>query len=212
MKLSLPLRLSILLLFIPVICNSQPTKFQVAIEGGPALSMVSENGWFFSKNSIVSVGLGGAVGAVFRYNFTPKTGIGTGLYYERKGWQNRSGSYHDMYDYLTWSVLFRANIGKKNLFFVDAGPWLGFLLAHRVTLDGQNFPQSVSEFDPYDFGLTIAAGVNIPVSKQLTLTFGLKDNLGLHDIHNGDADAKTFLNSAIVQVGFGYSFGKYPVK
>jgi hypothetical protein len=197
----------ILLLYMnPFICQSQSTKFQIGIEGGPSLTMLRDNGYNPFTSSNIDIGLGGSIGVAFQYNMNAKMGIGTNLSYERKGWQNKSGTFHQRFDYLILPVLFKVSFGKKSRTFIHTGPYFGYLISQSDKLDGDVTNTSENDYKKNDLGVTIGFGVNIPIANQLNMIFEIRNNLGLVDIEKSE-DGKTYTNSTLVQLGFIYNFG-----
>ena len=135
-------------------------------------------------------------------------GIKTNLSFERKGWQNKSSSFHEIYDYLILPVLFKVNFGKKSQTFLNVGPYIGYLLSHYARFDDYNniYYFNKDENTKIDLGITMGFGINIPLSHHFGLTIEIRDNLGLFDIEKSE-EGKTYTNSTIVQLGFVYNFG-----
>ena len=188
--------------------QAHSTRFQIGIEGGPGLTMLRDTWFFFSDHTSVAIGLGGAIGVSFQYNFNDRLAVRTNLSYERKGWQNKSGSFHERYDYLILPVLLRINLGKKSRTFLNVGPYIGYLFSHSSKMDNRIYYYKEWEFTKFDFGMTLGFGVNIPVTRQFGATMEIRDNFGMVNIENGDEEDKTYTNSTVIQFGFVYNFGK----
>jgi hypothetical protein len=196
----------ILLIFIhPFFSQGQSARLQTGLEGGPSLTVLRDNGFNPFTSSNIDIGLGGSIGVAFQYNISARMGIRTNLSYERKGWQNKSGSFHQRFDYLMLPVLFKVNLGKKNRTFINIGPYFGYLISESEKLDGHVFKASEDDYKKIDLGITMGFGINVPISNQLGLLFEIRDNLGLFDIEKS-GEGKTFNNSTIVQLGFMYNF------
>ena len=126
---------------------------------------------------------------------------------------NRKIIIHINFDYFTLPILLRTYIGKKHLFFTNAGPYVGYLIKqtdvdkgsniNTVTVDNTSYTQRL------DAGFTIGLGVTIPIKKSFLFTFEIRNNLGLYNVSKGamadDKGVKT--NSTNFLLGFAHKFG-----
>ena len=208
--------------FLTTTIAAQPNKFEAGIEGGGSLRFLWGNALVRLSNNAV---IGFAGGAAFQYNFPKYFSIRTSLLFERKGNGSKGtalnytggneGTYtlRSNFDYLTLPVLFRASFGKKVKYFVNAGPYFGYLIKETYKIKGTNIPSTSTENTNYfqrpDVGLTAGIGFSAPLTKVLALSFELRNNLGLYNISKLQVYSNGTLNtnSTNLLVGLAYKFG-----
>jgi hypothetical protein len=192
------------IVFSALLGFGQSKKFQIGVEGGPSLTILSHNGYFLPGKSYIDIGLGGMAGITFQYNINAKIGIKTDLSYERKGCQNKSGSFHERFDYLVVPMLFKINLGQKSRTFFNVGPYFGYLLSGSIVLDGQVYTNQEVGYKKFDFGFTMGFGGNIHLSNQFGLLVEIRNNLGMFNVKEG-VEGKLYHNSTIILFGFVYN-------
>ena len=103
------------------------------------------------------------------YYFSNSWSVKTKLIYDRKGWDNGFieddfGSYITDYnlDYLTVPVLASWHFGNNKNWFLEFGPYVGFLLNAEEVRFGTDVTDS---FNSTDFGLALGIGVSRAASK-----------------------------------------------
>ena len=116
------------------------------------------------------------------------------------------------YDYLVLPILLHYRFTAQNSFFVQGGPFVGYLLNATLTsdLDAPELDNSdVDLSDDYkklDYGLTVGLGKNFDIGSQNSLHVEIRNNLGLAKINAIDVwnvgDVRTNSLSFLV----GYSF------
>lgn len=194
-------------------------KFALGAEAGPGITGLSGN-----------PDLAISAGAYFQYNFSRHFSICTGFNYDRKGDVNSAysgyygyngyigpGKSHDYLDYLTLPVMARASVGKKVIFFVEAGEFISaLLLAEEADVQPGNarsafngtFPET-SEYKRIDFGLILGAGIKIPIDKGFAIVIEERNSIGLVNVNNeSNIDGYAQTMSFDMLLGFSYSFGK----
>lgn len=176
--------------------NGQVSKFEIGLEGGPSLTSLRGNDILEDFND-PTIGYSG--GVTFQYNFPKLISIRTNITYERKGVVakfnakdingNQIGEIkaHSNFDYLIIPVLARLNFGSKLNFFVNAGPYFGYLIKHTSFTEAFNeFPESTMDntanFKRFDTGLTSGLGCGLPIKNNFTMTIEVRHNLGLYNI------------------------------
>ncbi|MBA3681717.1 MAG: PorT family protein [Bacteroidetes bacterium] len=216
----------ILILLALIFCfqntTAQQHKFEVGVEGGAGITSMWGNALVTKYNDPM---IGFAYGATFQYNFPKIFSIKTNLFYERKGCVTRgtflepsgftSGIFisRSNFDYLTMPVLLRANFGKKLKFFINTGPYFGYLIRQTYSFKGVNFPKTTSDNTTYfknlDVGLTMGAGISIPLTKELVLSWEVRNNLGLYNISKwpvyNNGTLNTYSNNFLL--GIAYKLG-----
>ena len=199
----------ILIGLCPLFNLGQTTKFQFGIEGGPGLSTLRYDLFFF-PSKYIEAGLGGTIGLSFKYDINNRLALKTNLSYELKGnTRERDPDYR--LNYITLPILLQLKFGKAPLFYINIGPYLGYLLP--VTSSIKYY------YKPIDFGASMGVGLEIPVFQSCGLSFELRNNLGFINIsrnatytdQHGDPVVEIgelYTNTVIVQLGFVYNFRK----
>jgi hypothetical protein len=198
---------------------SQDSKILLGFEVSPTLAWLRGN----SAIGINKSRLGYATGFSFEYSLISHFSLRSGLGYERKG-QAQDISFTDEngnnigtanlksnYDYLVLPLLGSFSTNGTIKFFVNAGPFLGFLLSQKNKVPASGlFPgQTVDNYDNtknLDLGISLGLGIDIPLGEKLLIELGSKFDLGLLDTNEqnifGTGTAKT--NSLGFQLGLKY--------
>ncbi len=224
-------RIFIILLFISIGNNSklyaQNSMFDLGLEGGPNLStmFVNSNNPFFDFDPKPAIF--GSGGFIFQYNFKNFLSLKTGLSYQRKGYQLSNIPFLDAngniagtgktsfrFDYLTFPVLVKASFGKKVNFFVNAGPYVGYLLAKtdRTKLNGSETiytnDLNYSGINRWDFGVASGVGIAIPIRTYWVISVEARNYSGLMDITESSM-TKWLTNTTDLRIGVAYKLGFY---
>jgi hypothetical protein len=215
-----------ILLFNSSLVFGQTKNFNIGIEGGPSLISLYGNDMVKSYNEL-SLGFSG--GLSFQYNFSKLVALRTNLSFERKGLTSKIQetdeygnpieelTFHSNFNYLTLPLLGRLDFGKRINFYVNVGPYLGYLLSSReITEASGDFPKSeIDDTDDYkklDFGITSGLGIIFPIQEKLLLSVEIRNNLGLTNISLlpvfNDGSIKT--NSTNLLIGISYGIGNQP--
>ena len=180
-----------------LVCNfslaQKPNRLELGVEFGPTLSSLRGNTilerFHTSKLSYAS-------GLFIQYHFKKGISLVTGLAYENKGSKIKESQYYDNlgnpigtgegrteYHYLTFPLLIRKWLGKKHMFFINTGPYLGYLIKHTSQIKINNTPTPTidnTENDKrMDFGVAIGAGLKFPLNNRCNFLLEIRDNLGL---------------------------------
>lgn len=152
-----------------------------------------------SSDSGSGLNIGGSVD----YYFSNSWSIKGKLIYDQKGWDNDyiEGSNGLIYatnfnvNYLTVPVMANWHFGNTKNWYLEFGPYVGFLLNAKDT----RFDTDVTDaFKSTDFGLALGIGVKIPLNDQLKLFFEFEGQGGLSDIfEQNDYDAVTNSRSSL---------------
>jgi opacity protein-like surface antigen len=132
-------------------------------------------------------GSGYNFGGSIDYYFASDWSIKGKLIYDQKGWDNDliDGPNGNLYrtninlNYLTIPIMANWHFGNKRNWYLDFGPYFGFLLNAEDTRFGYDITDS---FNTNDFGLAVGIGVKIPVSNKLKLFFEFDGQGGFNDI------------------------------
>jgi hypothetical protein len=215
--------LGLIVFLICITTYGQTNKFDLGIDVGP--SIISLRG-----NDIIKVfhkpTIGFSSGLSFQYNFKKIFSIRTNIAFERKGSVltmpltdlngNSTGNVtiHTNFDYLTLPILFRATIGKKVHYYINAGPFLGYLIKQTFVSRGDSTPNTTSDntflSKRYDVGLSTGLGVLVPIKQKFAIAFEARNNLGLNNLSTvqvvNNGSIKT--NSINFHFCFAYRFGQ----
>ena len=183
----------LLLLFISFWGFGQSNKIDIQVEGGPSRISV-----YNSRNIYHKPTLNGFTGGVYlNYNMNKHQSIKSGISYERKGYMQslnlitstgRQVYEDDIYlDYLVVPLLIHANFGSKLRFFVNGGPYLGYLVNQQFI--SRNYPQIIETNvtgKKIELGISTGIGCHFPINKLLSFTVEVRNNLTITTIYNGD--------------------------
>lgn len=216
-----------LFLFLLIIRSLAPAfgqqhKVDLGVECGPGLTFLRGNELIEKFNDPrMSV----AAGLSLQYNLPKFFSIRTGFLYEQKG-SLAKGTILDMngikigsftarstFNYLTAPVLIRATFGSNTKFFINSGPYFGYLMKQSFVSEGTNIPVTnvdyTSSYKRLDMGLTLGCGFAIPIKEKLTFSCELRNNLGLYNISNVPVynDGTTKTNTINLLLGLAYKIG-----
>jgi hypothetical protein len=212
---------------------SQDSKFEIGIQAGNSLVSMRHTGYSqypYRFKSAFSAGL------FVQYNINKYFSLRVEPGYEKKGYDTSYDSTFiengnpikilqefpitANFNYITIPVLARASIGKKVKYFINAGPYVGFLMSQNII-----YNYGVVNYDKYkyntahnyktlDFGITTGLGMYIPMKNIFALSFEIRNNLGLMNIsnptYNSDINKTLAFN---LLLGFSYRIGaKIPKK
>jgi hypothetical protein len=195
----------------------QINRLDIGIEGSPSLISIRGNP-IIKKYHNSTIGFTG--GIFVQYNLNKFLSIRTNINFERKGSVVESNFTDSRgnnliytnklnYDYSTIPFLVKTTIGNKYKFFVNAGPYIGFLIGAKNILKSTliNSSSELNGFNSIDWGLATGLGVSIPIKQKLALSIELRNNLGLHNISAlkvmDDGTIKT--NSTNLNLGVAYN-------
>ncbi len=168
-------------------------------------------------------------------NYAPSEifGIQVELLYEQKGSAAKDATdqyeeftvettdYKWMLNYLTLPMMAKVSFGSGARFFIEAGPYFGYLLSAKMkgtakfmnpTNPDQNHTDDVDtdiydSFKKFDFGLVGGIGVKVPAGSNMMVFGDARYNYGLAKL-DSDGNAKMF-NSAIgISVGVLFDISK----
>jgi opacity protein-like surface antigen len=186
-------------LFAFFTAGAQDSKWTIGLEAGPNWSDIPN--WYGSGFFLpgISAGLTG------EYAVTNKISIKSGLLFQQKGhytYQNAtdsigmpiSGNYFEStyrLNYLVLPVYGKLYLGNKTKFFVELGPYFGYLLDasfkmvyHRNSQPDQvNTESQTTKFNRADVGASLGAGISIPVKSRFAIDLGLRYDQGILNIN-----------------------------
>lgn len=200
----------------------QTNKFDIGVEGSPSLI-------FLRGNIIANLGkptIGFSGGLFFQYNFKRVVSLRTNIAFERKGSvltyeiTNINGNSlgkvttNTNFDYLILPILVRATFGKRVQFFVNAGPYFGYLIKQTFVTKGDNIPTTTNDNTSlnkrFDTGISTGLGLSVPIKTKFLFSFEVRNNLGLYNVRavsvGNNGTVKT--NSTNFLLGFTYKLGQ----
>jgi len=142
-------------------------------------------------------GSGFNAGASADYFFSNRWSIKGKMIYDQKGWDNgyfnnldAGNSYTTNYNlnYLTIPVMANWHFGGNRNWYLNFGPYLGFLLS--ASESATNFDVKEA-FNSTDFGLALGIGVKIPVTDNLKISFEYEEQGGFSDIFKQNISSAT---------------------
>ncbi|WP_430403773.1 porin family protein [Fluviicola sp.] len=206
--------------------HAQNSMFDLGLEGGPNLSTMLISSTLFDFDPQPEIF--GSGGFIFQYNFKNFLSLKTGISYQRKGYQlkditpvdqngnilSTTATSSSRLDYLTFPILVKASIGKKVNFFVNAGPYIGYLLqkTDRLKYDGSTTTSkddlSINGMNRWDFGVAGGIGIAIPIRTFWVISIEARNYSGLLDIAQS-SNTKWLTNTTDLRVGVAYKLGFY---
>lgn len=219
MNYFLPALAGFLLLVQPQQCFAQKWNFAFAV--GPSLTSLKGDAQFTSQHKS-TVGFAAGLGAEYFLNKT--LSVVANPAYERKGsvsefrvngsTSNPFGTVtvRNKFDYLTLPLMLRATVGHPVAFFLNAGPYLGYLLKQENTTP-EDAPSLIKrdKATGTDFGISAGLGMRVKLGRQSALQFEMRKNQGLTNINASDEVPGTVKTDAVnLLVGFVFVSGKLP--
>jgi hypothetical protein len=204
----------------------QTNLFDIGIEGGLGAASLRDNDLTYDHHHNR---IGYETGIFGQYNFKQLISIRTGVYYEKKGSSTRIPIFFDpgtsidtikgkeSFDYITVPLLIKVTFGKKINYFVNAGPYISFLLKQTEQYDQFDpIRQSsvttldrTSGFKRTEMGLSSGLGILFNCKQKFTFSLEARDNLGLTKTTKEPifSNGVTKTNSANLLLGISYKLG-----
>lgn len=145
---------------------------------GYNISNITNNDERISSDS----GNGLNVGVAADYFFSDRWSIKGKLIYDQKGWDNHNlgfGVTNINLDYLTVPVMANWHFGSKRNWYLNFGPYVGFLMNAEDTRSKIDLKPLLNTTD---FGLAFGIGVKIPVSDKLKVSLEYDGQSGLTEV------------------------------
>ena len=158
-----------------------------------------------SADSAIGFNVGGSVD----YYFSDRWSIKGKLIYDQKGWDNGFIEDSDGFsyvtdfnvNYLTVPVMANWHFGSKRNWFLEFGPYMGFLL----NAEDVRFGTDVTDgFNSTDFGLALGIGVKIPLSDKLKLFFEYEGQGGVSDIFQVNEFSRVTNSRSSLNIGLNF--------
>jgi hypothetical protein len=200
---------SINLVFIILLLSSfslqaQTKKFEFGINGGPSIKRAIIKGSLDQNAG----SFGFTAGARAEYHLSLRSSLVTNPSFQRKGF-NFTIQFTDQYgqntadskvrydfNYIVLPVLVRFYT-KSQHFFLNSGPYLGFLTSQYVKYLGVGMQagtviENSDFFRPIEFGLTAGIGAKIPITEHFHFTAELQSSIGISNVLKNDVLAGWF--------------------
>ena len=181
--------------------SQQKGNFEYGFNVGLNVSGVTVGTNYTSDSKI-----GFNVGAFGDYFFSDRWSIKAKLNFDQKGWNggyfsnNNVGSLTNYrYDYLTVPVMANWHFGRKRNWYLNFGPYVGFLIDAKETnldIDLKDLSESI------DAGLALGIGVKIPVTDKIKILLEVDSQSGLADIIKNNQGGSTTNNRSSLNAGF----------
>ena len=143
-------------------------------------------------------GTGFNLGLYADYFFSYNWSIKAKLIYDQKGWNNgtfsnNTGTYltHYNLNYLTVPVMANWHFGSERNWYLNVGPYAGFLISATETTLETDVKEA---FNTFDLGLSLGLGLKIPVTDKLKISVEYEVQAGLMDVFK-DNDSDPVINS-----------------
>lgn len=138
------------------------------------------------------------LGASADYYFSDRWSLKAKFIYDRKGWDNDFILVSDQFDpvnryartdinldYLTIPVMAGWHFGSKRNWYINFGPYIGFLMnAKDTTLDSD----LKDSFNKVDGGIAFGIGVKIPVSNKIKFFIEYEGQGGISEVFKYNED------------------------
>ncbi len=156
---------------------------ELGFDMGVNLSVVSDG-----NGNATDLKVGFNAGGSGEYYFSDRWGIKSKLIYDQKGWSdgfilntdtNNSVTTDFKLNYLTIPVMANWHFGSTRKWYLNFGPYVGFLLNAEDSELGMDLKNS---FKSTDFGLSYGIGYKFPINDNTKLYVEYDEQLGLTDV------------------------------
>lgn len=140
--------------------------------------------------------------------FSNRWSIKGKLIYDQKGWndgffstQNGSTTSNYHLNYLTVPIMANWHFGKTRNWYLNFGPYVGFLTDAKETASKTNVKPYINSTD---FGVALGIGVKIPLSDKVKLALEYEGQAGISDLSKGTAESSIRNTRGSLNVGFNF--------
>lgn len=179
---------------------------EFGLNAGFNSSTISSTEYYGNPDRSVAFNFGGSA----EYYFSESWGIKAKVIYDRKGWDNgfiTDGSTGQVFrtdinvDYLTIPVMANWHFGRTNNWYLNFGPYVGFLMSANDTRFDTDLKD---DFNSTDAGLALGIGVKIPVSNFIKVFIEYDMQAGFSDIYKNNYDDNVFNSRDAINVGINF--------
>ncbi len=214
---------TLIIINLSLLSKGQKAKIEYGFQSGLNISTAYGDG--ISKDYSSSL-TGLHIGGHLKIKKTENLGFKVLMAYDEIGWKYESvgfeGSmgnpfnYADIifkHNYLNMPVLAEYSFGKKVKVHVDGGLFLGILLNNKIIIQYKDpippnqEPVSSSDYrKKTNYGLSLGAGIQIPVASKLKLDFDLRNSLGLANIYKSQTSNVGNIKTNAFTISAGLTF------
>jgi len=173
--------------------SQQKGNFEFGLNAGLNLSTVTSGS---ETNKDYRTGL--LAGVYGDYFFSEEWSIKAKVSYDQKGWNNGYLEFEDysiqtnyQLDYLTVPVMANWHFGHTKNWYINLGPYAGFLLSAKESTMGLDLKPIARTVD---IGLALGIGVKIPLSSKVKFLVELDGQSGFTDAF-AENEGNTIRNS-----------------
>jgi len=157
-------------------------------------------------------------GVSLEYFIKDNISLNANILYEQKGVKNEqttnlgfgpsmTRTFKEKYQYLQIPIIARYYFGEKKLFFVNGGPFFGYLLQSNSIINGTS-TESSGLNKKIDLGFSGGLGLSFDLKNTNTINLELRNNLGLINISDvetiNNGELKTNTLNFIVNYSFNW--------
>lgn len=206
-----------LLLYYPLF--GQRYKLELSAEGGPSFGLVYGAGAKQLEKQLPMIGFETGIGV--RVHMPKVIGIYTGLFTERKGFvlglnvvdavgNAVTYKYNCEYHYVKIPLMINATLGKKVLFFVNAGGYVSALFRIHIYLKELGVDNvNPGGYQYVDAGICTGAGIKVPYKRWMFGLEGRNSTGFLKIIKNTEPRDAIFNTNTSVLLSVAYSFAQW---
>lgn len=218
--------LSLILLSFFLFSSGQKNTIEFGFQSG--LNLNSAYGNAINKD-YKGVLTGLSIGGHFKVNMTKHFGLKAILSYDQYGWAYRSLTFEDSWgsglvkgdvlnklNYLNLPILAEYSFGEKIKFNINGGVFFGYLLNNKMVIiikepTVSNNESTSDNYKSANFGLSVGAGVQIPVTAKIKFDFGIRNSTGLTNIYTSNTNNNSSIiktNSFLILAGVVFNIKK----
>jgi len=184
-------------------------SIEMGINGGVNFTSVSGTDYNYWGTTTSESSVSFNVAASLDFYFSDRWSIKVKGIYDRKGWDSayitlgdgRDYSTNVDMNYITVPVMANWHFGGKRNWYLNFGPYVGFLTSAKETRFDTDLKDN---FNTTDAGLAYGIGVKIPVSNHVKLFFEYEGQTGLSDIYKDNYDGSVTTNRGAANVGINF--------
>jgi hypothetical protein len=159
--------------------------------------------FLYSSISSSDIILGFNAGLSADYYFSPSWSIKVKAIYDQKGYGGGNSQVGDgtvnnsvdfRFNYITIPVMANWHFGRTNNWYLDLGPYIGFLISAKETDNNLDVSSAVNDIDA---GLALGIGLKIPISSYKKVFIEYDGQSGITNAYNDSYDKVQNLRESI---------------
>lgn len=196
--------IAVMVLAIAPVFSQTKGKVEFGLNIGYNTATVSDSDFTADTGSGINLG------ASADYYFSDRWSMKAKMIYDQKGWDNGYVYIGDEGDefmtdfnlnYLTIPVMANYHFAAKRNWYLNFGPYVGFLLNAEETRFGTDLKEG---FNETDFGLCFGIGVKIPVSNKLKIFLEYEGQGGFSDIFKENSYSEVTTSRSSFNAGINF--------